>query len=81
MIGSPRKQSAWPTCLATKTGSETSGNESRRMLTGKSPFHQSSVVLDQAGQQPIKFGVIGALEPDSEVRPLPGGQQLELALR
>jgi len=31
-------------------------------------------------QQPIKLGVIGTLEPDSEVRPLPGGQQLELAL-
>jgi hypothetical protein len=35
----------------------------------------------ERGQQPIKFGIVGALEPDSEVRPLAGGQQLELALR
>jgi hypothetical protein len=35
----------------------------------------------ERGQQPIKFGIVGALEPDSEVRSLAGGQQLELALR
>jgi len=34
----------------------------------------------ERGQQPIKFGVIGALEPDGEVRSLSCGQQLEWAL-
>jgi hypothetical protein len=34
----------------------------------------------ERSQQPVELGAISAAESDSEVRALPGGQQLELVL-